>query len=140
MKIPPPTNLKLENYPLEEIVKNRARLLEEYNKQGFKRFEKILKKSKKLKKIKTMNVDEIYQFIIEKFDNIFDSLFFVFYFFTNFEKQNNILQRRNSSFIFSQVFKGLLEFLNFNEMGSLNLISVKDEVILFYFTFYNFFN
>lgn len=123
-----PTKMKLSSYSLEDIVKNRSRLLEEYNNQGFKRLEKVLKKSKNGKKIKSMNVDQIYEFMMESFENIFDALFFSFYFLTNIQKHSDILQKRNSSFVLSQIFKGMLDFINFDEMFSLNLISVQDEV------------
>lgn len=123
-----PLKMKLDSYSLEQIVKNRARLLDEYNKQGFKRFAKILKKKKYVKKVKSLNVDDLYLLIMSNFDNIFDALFFLFFFLTNYHKKNIIVQRRNSSFILCQVFRGMLNFINFDEMVSLNLISVKNEV------------
>ena len=122
--------MTLDNYSLMKILRSRQRLLEEYNLKGFSRFSKVVKKAKKKKEIKHWSVDDLYEIVLMNFENVVDGMFFVFYFIVEFSDENLVLQTRYPSFVFYEVFDGLVDFILFEEMDCLCLINYKDEVRL----------
>jgi hypothetical protein len=79
------------------------------------------------------SVDDLLKFVLKKFKNVFRACFFFFFVLASDRCKKSgweILHRSPKARIFRELFKGVINFLEFDTGGNVNLIQCNEEVIL----------
>lgn len=109
---------------------SRNKIINEYKSNGFKNYQDTFKKFK-LASTELKTVDDLIDFILKNFTDIFRAMFFIFYILASGLSDTcgwSILAKSKKSTIFSEIFTGAMNFYKFDIQGNFNIINVDNEV------------